>query len=49
VTAYLDRALSEEQARAVAERLRADHPGVEVVLVSPAQRWTACACSSAIS
>ncbi|HYR21169.1 MAG TPA: permease-like cell division protein FtsX [Myxococcales bacterium] len=37
VTAYLDRALSEEQARAVAERLRADHPGVEVVLVSPAQ------------
>ena len=37
VTAYLDRALSEEQARAVAERLRADHPEVEVVLVSPAQ------------
>jgi len=37
VTAYLDRALSEEQARAVAERLRADHPRVEVVLVSPAQ------------
>jgi cell division transport system permease protein len=37
VTAYVDRALSEEQVRALAERLRADHPGVEVVLVSPAQ------------
>jgi len=37
VTAYLDRALSEEQARAVAERVRADHPTVEVALVSPAQ------------
>ena len=37
VTAYLDRALSEDQARAVAARVHADHPEVEVVLVSPAQ------------
>jgi cell division transport system permease protein len=37
VTAYLDRALSAEQTRAVADRVRADHPGIEVALVSPAQ------------
>jgi cell division transport system permease protein len=37
VTAYLDRALSEEQARAVADRVRTGEPGAEVVFVSPAQ------------
>jgi len=37
VTAWLDRSLSDEQASAVAERVRSDHPDVEVALVSPAQ------------
>ena len=37
VTAYLDRALSEEQARGVADRVRSAEPGAEVVFVSPAQ------------
>ena len=36
-TAYLDRALSEDDARAVAERVRAAEPAVEVVLVPAAQ------------
>jgi cell division transport system permease protein len=37
VTAYLDRALSEEQAHGVADRVRSAEPGAEVVFVSPAQ------------
>ena len=37
VTAYPDRALSEEQARGVADRVRSAEPGAEVVFVSPAQ------------
>jgi cell division transport system permease protein len=37
VTAYLDRALSDEQARGVADQVRAVAPETEVVFVSPAQ------------
>ena len=37
VTAYLDRTLSEEQARGVADRVRSAEPGAEVVFVSPEQ------------
>ncbi len=37
VTAYLDRALPEEQARAVAGQVQAADPDIEVVYVSPAQ------------
>ena len=36
-TAYLDRGLPEDEVRAIAARVRAEEPGVEVVFVSPAQ------------